>query len=717
MKMMPRGRERARNKRPRFLILVLLSSAALARCNQLVADTISNSDCLSCHNDPSLSQTVADKQVSLYANPDTLKDSVHKTLACTDCHAGIKELPHPEKLPQPQCGGCHTEEAQQYVASIHGVSQAMGASGAATCWDCHGAHNIRPVKYGDSPVFKLNLPTTCARCHSNTGLTSEYRMKYPQAAVQYLESIHGRALLQLGLIVAPSCNDCHGVHNIRRSVDRDASINHANVARTCGKCHVGVEKIYAQSVHGQLLAKGDKRAPVCTDCHTAHQIQTQQGGHFKAASDKQCGKCHLDRLKNYHETYHGKAMALGAPNRPPQVAACYDCHGHHDVLPISNPASRLSATNIINTCRPCHPGASARFAQYIPHADPLNKAHYPALHITFILMTGLVIGTFGFFGVHTVFWMFRSWYLYLHDSRSFREAKTRAKRDDEWYTRFTPFERFLHFLVVTSFLLLVISGMPLKFHYTEWAKAIFNILGGVQVARSLHHFGALITLLYFFLHLVQRTVVVWRTRHGLRDPATGKFKLKRLWEIAMGPDSMMPGKRDWREFIAHQKWFFGKGPRPEFDRWTYWEKFDYFAVFWGVAIIGLSGLIMWFPQAFTRFLPGWVINIALIVHSDEALLAAGFIFTFHFFNVHFRLEKFPMDMVIFSGRISKAEMLHERKSWYNRLVKEGRLADFRVGDEWARWKNIAQTFGYVFFGMGLLLLVLIIVAMTSRLLH
>jgi cytochrome b subunit of formate dehydrogenase len=169
--------------------------------------------------------------------------------------------------------------------------------------------------------------------------------------------------------------------------------------------------------------------------------------------------------------------------------------------------------------------------------------------------------------------------------------------------------------------------------------------------------------------------------------------------------------------VDHNKWFFGKGPKPQFDRWTYWEKFDYFAVFWGVAIIGFSGLIMWFPEFFTRFLPGWVINIALILHSDEALLAAGFIFTIHFFNTHFRIEKFPMDTVIFSGRVSKTEMLHERRRWYDRLVASGKLDDFRVKDEWFQWKNIARTFGYFFFGLGLVLLALIVYAMLSRLAH
>ena len=197
--------------------------------------------------------------------------------------------------------------------------------------------------------------------------------------------------------------------------------------------------------------------------------------------------------------------------------------------------------------------------------------------------------------------------------------------------------------------------------------------------------------------------------------ATGQWRRKAVWGALFGPDSMAPTMRDWRDFIAHQKWFFGKGPRPQFDRWTYWEKFDYFAVFWGVLAIGVSGLIMWFPEFFTRFMPGWIINVALIVHSDEALLAAGFIFTFHFCNTHFRLEKFPMDTVMFSGRISKTELLHERKSWYDRLRTEGRLEECRVKDEWLRWKNIAHSFGYAFFGIGLILLVLIVYAMISRL--
>ena len=132
-------------------------------------------------------------------------------------------------------------------------------------------------------------------------------------------------------------------------------------------------------------------------------------------------------------------------------------------------------------------------------------------------------------------------------------------------------------------------------------------------------------------------------------------------------------------------------------------------------MIGVSGLIMWFPEFFTGILPGWSINVAHIIHSDEALLAAGFIFTFHFFNVHFRPDKFPMDRVMFSGRMSKSELMHERGKLYDRWVADGTLDKHRAGHEWDAWKKIALPAGFMAFLFGVGLMILIYVAMASRL--
>jgi len=224
--------------------LTLLTFLTL-RLPSLAAEKSPNAACLDCHSDKTLYKTnTAGVGISLFIDEAKLAGSIHKTNTCANCHADITTK-HPDDnlAAKPvNCAACHEQPAKDYATSIHGASHALGASGAAGCADCHGSHNILPVKHADSPVFKLNLPNTCASCHSNPGLNKEYQMKYPEAAAQYLDSIHGRALLKMGLIVAPSCNDCHGVHNIKRAVDRDSPIHPSNVAKTCGKCHVRIEQ-------------------------------------------------------------------------------------------------------------------------------------------------------------------------------------------------------------------------------------------------------------------------------------------------------------------------------------------------------------------------------------------------------------------------------------------------------------------------------------------
>lgn len=703
------------------VLVCLVSAAAPAQ------DAPENVRCWNCHGSDNIQQIPpADRALmvrpvegvapredasELYVPPEVYDFSVHRELRCTDCHPDCDELPHPMQVAPARCTPCHAEQEQQYAGSVHGRAIEGGDEAAAHCYDCHGKHDMLPSANPQARTYKLQLPFTCARCHSNERLMEQTGVHQPQAAAQYIDSMHGRGLLLDGLIVAPSCNDCHGVHDIRPPDDPASKIHRDNIPKTCGQCHIGVERIYEQSIHGQLLAAGDERGPVCATCHTAHDIVPPDEVAFKLASDERCGQCHQDRLERYRETFHGKAIALGLAG----VAACYDCHGHHDIVPVSDPRSRLAGANKLETCRQCHPGASQKFTSYIAHADHTDREHYPTLYWTFVFMSAIVLGTFTFFGIHTLLWFVRSAVLYVRDPKAFERVKSEVHKDQEVFVRFRPFERFLHFLVVSSFLLLVATGMPLKFYDHEWARWMIRLLGGLQSAGTLHRIGAVITFLYFGLHLGSLIRAFIRRRHEFRDPKTGRYSLRQYLRVAFGPDMPLPNLDDVRDWWAHQKWFFGRGPRPQFDKWTYWEKFDYFAVFWGVAIIGASGLIMWFPVGITHVLPGWIINVALIVHSDEALLAAGFIFTFHFFNVHFRLEKFPMDPVIFSGRMTRAEMLHERKRWYDRLAATGRLDEIRLRDEWSQWKRVMHPLGFLAFGIGTVLLILIFYAMGSRL--
>jgi len=677
---------------------------------------LENEDCLACHGESDFAvEDERGETVSLYVDPELFESSSHGDFSCTDCHGDLEELNHPGQetpLEKVDCSVCHEEEAEIFRSSIHGQLLEMGDTEVPNCSACHGHHDIFPAGDSRSRVNKFELMYTCAGCHQNVELQEKREFKRPDAIPLFYESVHAKGLLSDGLIVAPSCNDCHGTHDIQVASNPDSPIYKRRVYKTCGKCHTKVEEVYRESIHGRLVEEGDKRGPVCTDCHESHKIIAPETVSFKQYSDQRCGQCHEEMLERYHETFHGKAMVLGATN----VAACFDCHGHHDIERASNPKSYIHPDKKVATCRKCHENAGVNFAGYITHANHFDREKHPQLFYAFVLMTILLVSVFAFFGLHTLLWVIRSVALFLRDSKQFHEAKLKVRRDELIYRRFSPLERFFHILLIISFTTLAITGLPLKFFHAGWAEMMIKLFGGVENAGYMHRFAALVLFIVFFVHLIN-LVKGWIPRlKSMRDPESGKFSLSALVGYLFRPDSLIPHWRDLKDFWDHQMWFFGRGSKPKFDRWTYWEKFDYFAVFWGVVIIGLSGLVMWFPEAITRLLPGWIINVSQIIHSDEALLAAGFIFTFHFFNVHFRIEKFPMDTVIFSGKISLAELEEERAGWLERLEKEGGLESLKVGDEWEGWQPIVKTFGFVAFGVGLLLAAAIFTVMIVRLL-
>jgi cytochrome b subunit of formate dehydrogenase len=235
-----------------------------------------------------------------------------------------------------------------------------------------------------------------------------------------------------------------------------------------------------------------------------------------------------------------------------------------------------------------------------------------------------------------------------------------AVTEEKQFLRFTRLNRTLHILMIVSFMSLALTGMTLKFSYTGWAAFLSRLFGGYESAGFIHRFAAVIMIGLFVTHVIDLT------RQRRREFASWRALL-------FGPGSLMFNKKDLRDFVGNLKWFVGKGPRPKYGRWTYWEKFDYFAVFWGVFVIGSTGLMLWFPEFFTRFIPGSFLNIATIIHSDEALLAVGFIFTVHFFNTHLRPEKFPMDIVVFTGRMGLEEFKQDKPEEYEALVRKGEL--------------------------------------------
>lgn len=266
------------------------------------------------------------------------------------------------------------------------------------------------------------------------------------------------------------------------------------------------------------------------------------------------------------------------------------------------------------------------------------------------------------------------------------------------FERFTRLNRVLHIVMIVSFLSLALTGMTLKFSYTGWARFLARFFGGFESAGYVHRMAAVLMIITFATHV---TDLVRR-----KNREYGSWRA-----LIFGPDTMLFNRKDLKEFIGSIKWFLGKGPRPQYGRWTYWEKFDYFAVFWGMLVIGSTGLMLWFPEIFTRVMPGWFINVATIIHSDEALLAVGFIFTVHFFNTHLRPEKFPMDLVIFTGRMPLEEFKADKPGEYEDLVKRGELEKHLVEPYPPIVLRGIRAFGYTALTIGFLIVLWIIYAM------
>ncbi|MBL8179775.1 MAG: hypothetical protein JNK48_34165 [Bryobacterales bacterium] len=653
------------------------------------AQGMSDKDCQSCHGDASKIQAAAKATgKELLVNHTELAGSRHSRVACVQCHTGgtpsLKRAC--ETMTQKvDCSICHADAVTQYRGSTHGKLTASGSPDAPACRDCHGTHGTKGKADSASPTFSRNIPTLCGNCH-RSGMKAALRYKGKQQNVveHYAESIHGKGLISSGLTVTADCADCHTAHGELPSNDKRSSVHRDNVSNTCSKCHRGIFESFQASVHSAKLTKTDKKLPVCADCHSAHSIQRTDLTNFRLHIMDNCGNCHKEISESYFETFHGKVSTLGYA----KTAKCYDCHGAHNILPVNDPKSLLSRDNIVGTCGKCHTGSHRQFAGYLTHATHHDPVKYPFLFWTFWGMTSLLIGTMLVSGTHTVLWL-------RHSLRYKPVLAAHSEDAGKYVQRFRKFDRNLHLMVVSSFLGLAATGMTLKFSYAPWAKVLAQLLGGFEGAGLIHRFCAVVTFTYFALHL-----------RDLRrkQKASGKS----LREFVFGPESMMFNGRDWQEFVGSMKWFAGKGPRPEYGRWTYWEKFDYFAVFWGVAVIGGTGLLLWFPAFFTRFMPGWMINVATTIHSDEALLAVSFIFVVHFFNTHFRPEKFPMDTVIFTTGTPLEEFKQDRPREYKELVESGKLEEMLIPEpttlEVKLWKRLG--FVALFTGLGLIVLIL-----------
>ncbi len=358
------------------------------------AGNAANATCLACHGQPGFK---SDSGKNLHVDEDHFQKSVHAGLTCTTCHTSITGFPHPAKIEPVNCGMCHSSEASDVAESVHAKDAPL------PCLGCHGnPHEIVPVKDAASPVYPLNVPKTCGTCHGNPEMAKKYGL--PNVYAMYMDSIHGFALTKDGLLVAATCSSCHGTHKILSHTNPQSRTYRTNIPNTCGNCHAGPKAQYLAGIHGKQMEAGNPKAPVCSDCHTAHQIARVERASWQMKTSATCGNCHKERFATYLDTFHAQVSALGYI----ETAHCWNCHGFHDILPASDPKSPVNTANLVKTCGECHPGANRGFVSYQPHADPRNRESYPAMWFTANFMNLLLLSVLGFFALHTLLWFIRS---------------------------------------------------------------------------------------------------------------------------------------------------------------------------------------------------------------------------------------------------------------------------------------------------------------------
>jgi cytochrome b subunit of formate dehydrogenase len=591
----------------------------------------SNEDCLACHGDASLTKDVDGKPVSLYVNPDKYKDSIHGGMfSCVDCHTDVKSAPHENTPAKITCASCHSDEQAAYDRSFHAQAIKNGNTHAATCVDCHGSpHELLPASDPKSRVNHANIPATCGSCHS-LKFVMQTDGQSTQPYLSYQESVHGRAVAQ-GVEKAAVCTDCHGSHEILGPGDPKSSIFKFNVPATCGKCHGPVEREYTQSIHGQAIAHGQWQAPVCTDCHGIHSIQSHKDPNSPVSAQNlaegTCARCHEgvrlaqefgfspSRVTTYLASYHGLASQRGST----VVANCASCHGTHNILPSSDPRSTVHPANLVQTCGQCHKGITQNFVTAKVHVNAPLAGDAGSVVVNwvrrfYVALIVLVIG--GMLMHNVIIWRFKA-------------MVRRREHGRRMVTRMTTRQRIEHTVLFVSFAILVITGFALKFPDSAFS---YMLLGMDEKVRGIVHRVAGVVLIGVGLDHVLYVVF---TRDGRRM----------VWDIWLR-------LRDGSDFVGNVRYHLGQIPqKPAFGRFTYAEKVEYWALVWGTMVMAVTGAMLWAKIIVGNHLPRWWLDVATAVHFYEAVLATLAILIWHFYQVFFDPDAYPMNWAWWDGQV------------------------------------------------------------------
>jgi formate dehydrogenase gamma subunit len=581
---------------------------------------------------------------SIIGGPNANVPAAPPTLQCQGCHAPGKTLPY-------LAGSLfHTAPHAGYVHSFHAQAIHDGTK-AATCLDCHTKNGdlttILPASDPNSTINRATIAETCGKCHGDKSVMLGSGIS-DRPFLSYRESVHAKAIAR-GNTGAAVCTDCHNSHDIQPASNSQSSIAKINVPATCGKCHRTEASEFAQSVHGQAVTRGVSRAPVCTDCHGIHNIimpfdQNTVTATTAVATDS-CAICHegvtltqefgvaSGRVSSYKDSYHGLASQLGSK----VVANCASCHGVHNILPSSDPRSMISANNLGQTCGQCHVGASVNFTK-------------GKIHLTSGLVSEVASEDMGVVGTRIVRWLYLPLIflviggMVVHNALIWRKKAVAKRQQTRNIVRLSANQRAQHWLLLSSFILLVLSGFALQYpdSWLAW------LLGGSEfLRRIIHRVAAVVMLLVGTYHVLYLAL----SKEG------------RLWV-----KDMLPKLKDVKDLVANFGYYLGvKNEKPKIARFGYAEKAEYWAVVWGTIIMGLTGLMIWSKISVFGFLPRWWINIALAIHFYEAVLATLAIIVWHFYQVIFDPDVYPINFAFIDGRVSEESYKEEHELAYEQL--------------------------------------------------
>jgi cytochrome b subunit of formate dehydrogenase/nitrate/TMAO reductase-like tetraheme cytochrome c subunit len=537
--------------------------------------------------------------------------------SCLECH-------------QPGGDGPAVSHLDQFAASVHGQN-------GISCTDCHQGYAMGPhdgeasLSPDQAAVVEKLAAASWGEGEKRETLSSPRALLACQnchdaEASAFSGSIHSRWLTEAAPKVAgPTCLSCHGsVHAVMKTMAP-----------------------YAPTAAARVKVPADRREMEarCTACHGNEEFARAAGLSPEVAS-------------TYHDSIHGRMARVGNEYAPTCVschASAADAGGTHAIAAKGDPASPVAEANRRATCARCHEGATDTFASLIAHKPIQETGGHVVPHLVHVAFSYLTTLTLLFFAFHVLV-------DFIYELRQRLAAKSHGPSADalKSVVRFDIHQRAQHWFMLTGVILLGITGWPLRgagvfsgapliggADAAGYSRAFMKIFGGAEGAATWHRVGAVLIIISSLYHLFYLTFLASK---------------KRL------PLSMLPVPKDAVDMKDNILFMLGlRKERPRFERYMYLEKFDYWAVFWGIVMMVGTGFVFWFPVFFATFAPSWVITAAQIIHGEEATLAIVFLFVVHFYNVHLKPSIFPMNWAWLNGRISVEMLKHEHPLEYERM--------------------------------------------------